>query len=444
MARIALVVPSTTYRAADFLDAAERLAVEVVVVSDQHQALASVMGDRALRVNLDDPDSAAALLAARAQRLPIDAVVGVDDRGVEVAALASARLGLPHNPPAAVAATRDKGLLRERLDGAPGVRQPPWRRVRTPAEAAQAAEALGTPVVVKPVSLSASRGVVRADTAEAAAVAASRTLAILDEAREPRRMLVERYVPGIEIAVEGLVEDGHLRVLAIFDKPDPMEGPFFAELRYVTPSLLPEAVQAQVARAAQAAVDGIGLTDGPVHGEFRVAADEVWTLEVAARTIGGLCGRALRFGLGMRLEEVVVRHALRLPLHALAREGAAAGVLMLPVGRAGVLRGVGGIDAAKALPGIDDIEITVPTGDRVRPLPEADRYLGFVFARGSTPEEVAASLGRAQAALDVRIDADPAEPGDAQQARGEPVGPGDAGDTGPAGPGRSRVPSQRC
>lgn len=403
MPRIALVVPSTTYRATDFVEAAARLDANVMVVSDHRQALADTMGDRAVMVSLRDPARAADEIAARAQRLPVDAVVGVDDQGVLIAALAAERLGLPHSPPEAVAATRDKQRMRTLLERRGAPHQPAWRAASNPDEARAAAVELGCPVVVKPVSLSASRGVLRADDPDAAAAAAHRTLRILDDAREDRRLLVERFVPGAEVALEGLLDGGVLQTLALFDKPDPLDGPVFEETIYVTPSRLPGPVQEAVVDAAEHSVAALGLTEGPVHAEFRVADDEVTILEVAARTIGGLCSRSLRFGLGTSLEEVVLRHALGLPLHALAREGAASGVLMLPVPRAGVLRGVDGVAEAAALPGVDGVEITVAEGQRVRPLPEGERYLGFAFAHGRLPEDVEATLRAVRATLEPRI-----------------------------------------
>ena len=404
MACIALVVPATTYRAANFLEAATALQAEVVVASDQSHVLAETMGDRALRIDLAHPEAAAERLATHAERKPFDAIVGIDDRGVEIAALASQRLGLRHSPPAAVAATRNKARLRAILEGAADVRQPRWTVVGDPAEAARAAATIGFPVVVKPVSLSASRGVIRADDEEEALAAAERSLAIVAEAGEEPELLVERYVDGEEVALEGLVRDGTLVPLALFDKPDPLVGPFFEETLYTTPSRLPSAVQTRIEEAAQAVVDGVGLSEGPVHAEFRLGGDDVWVLELASRTIGGLCGSILRFGLDMSLEEVVLRQALDLPLHALARESTATGVMMLPVARAGTLVEVAGVDAARAVPGIEGVEVTVRAGQTVRPLPEADRYLGFAFARDRTPEAVEESLRTAYAKLDVRIE----------------------------------------
>ncbi|MBX5469907.1 MAG: ATP-grasp domain-containing protein [Thermoleophilaceae bacterium] len=379
--------------------AAERLGVDVVVASERRQALSGVMGDRALLLRLSRPEEAAAAIVELAQRLPLDAVVPVDDQGVRVAAMAAERLGLPGNPVAAAAATRDKAAMRERLDRA-GVPQPAWRLVEPGGDAAAAARSLGFPVVVKPLSLSASRGVIRADDPLAAARAAERARSIAGEG-EP--LLVERYAPGLELAVEGLLREGRLEVLAIFDKPEPMEGPYFEETILVTPSRLPDTVQERVRALAAEAAAALGLRDGPVHAELRAEGAEVRVLELAARSIGGLCSRTLRFGLGASLEEVILRHALRLPLEGLWRESVAAGVMMLPIPRAGVLREVRGEEEARSVPGVEGLEITIPRGREVVPLPEGDRYLGFMFARGETPAEVERALREGHSRLEIRI-----------------------------------------
>jgi biotin carboxylase len=269
--------------------------------------------------------------------------------------------------------------------------------------------------VVKPLSLSASRGVIRADDPPAAARAAERVRAILagaghDPARE--RLLVESYMPGAEVAVEGLLRDGRFEPLAIFDKPDPLEGPFFEETILVTPSRLAPSTQGELERTTAAAAAALGLREGPVHAELRVArGGDVTVLELAARTIGGLCARTLRFGLGVSLEELVLRHALGLPLDGLLREEAAAGVMMLPIPRAGVLEEVSGVDRALAVPGVVEVEVSIPRGRPVRPLPEGDRYLGFVFARGEEPDEAERALRMAHGELEITIAA-PASPGD--------------------------------
>jgi biotin carboxylase len=295
-----------------------------------------------------------------------------------------------------VAATRDKVAMREALAAAE-VPQPAFVVVDG------ALPDLEYPVVLKPVDRSGSQGVIRADDPVAAREAAGRIRAIADGP-----VLVEHYVAGVEVAVEGLLRDGDLTVLAIFDKPDPLEGPYFEETIYVTPSRLDRTSLARIGDVTARACTAIGLVEGPVHAELRVEragdGDRVFLIEVAARSIGGLCARTLRFGAGIALEELVLRHALGMSLDDLTREPAASGVMMLPIPRAGILREVRGQDAARAVPGITGLEITVPRGRRVLPLPEGDRYLGFLFATGDAPEAVEASLRAAHAALEIDIE----------------------------------------
>jgi biotin carboxylase len=409
VARILLLLPSSTYRAADFVGAAAAVGAEVVIASDTEQAMAEEMRDRALTLPLADPEAAADAIVAHGERAPIDAIVAVDDQGVVPAALAGSRLGLPHNPPDAGRASRDKAELRRRLDG--HVPQPPAVVVAPGDDVAAVAAELGPPVVVKPLSLSASRGVIRADGPEEAAAAAKRVRTILDcadhDADEP--LLVESFVPGEEVAVEGLLRAGELEVLAVFDKPDPLDGPYFEETIYVTPARHPPGVVATVEAVTREAAAAVGLREGPIHAELRLRPRsdgdvEPVFLELAARSIGGLCARALRFGLGVSLEDLIVRHALGMDLGTLRREPDASGVMMLPIPRAGRLVEVGGRDRARAVPGIVGLEVTIPAGRDVQPLPEGDRYLGFLFARGATPDEVEASLRSAHAHLDVVIE----------------------------------------
>ena len=400
--RVLLLLPSATYRAPDFLAAASRLGAEVVVASEVAQTID--MGDRALVLDLGEPEAAAAAIVESARRHPLDAVVAVDDQGVVVAALAAAQLGLPHNPRRAVAATRDKASMRAALSGV--VAQPDFAVVPGGADVAAAAARVGFPCVVKPVSLSASRGVIRADDAAGAGAAGERARAIVAEATGDRDapLVVERYIEGVEVAVEALLRAGRLEVLAIFDKPDPLTGPYFEETLYVTPSRLPPETQAAVVDTVAGAAAGIGLVEGPVHAELRID-QQPWLLELAARSIGGLCSRSLRFGAGVSLEEVILRHALGLPLDP-AREAAAAGVMMLPIPAAGRLVEVRGQEAARAVGGVVGLELSVLPGRPVRPLPEGDRYLGFLFARADTPDAVEAALRAAHAALEVVIDPD--------------------------------------
>ncbi len=393
-----LILPSATYRAAEFLAAAETLHADVVVASEGGQALAAEMGDRYLRIDCARPEWSAARIARLAERRPVDAVVAADDQGVEIAAQAADLLGLPHNPPDAAAATRDKAELRRRLAAA-GVRQPRFSPLPPGAELT----GLAFPVVVKPRSLSASRGVIRADDPAALSAAAARIRTML--ADPEATLLVEEFAPGREFAVEGLVTGGRLDVLAIFDKPDPLDGPYFEETLLVSPARVDPAGREALEAAAAAAVTALGLVHGPVHAELRLAAGDAVVLEVAARSIGGLCGRALRFGLlGESLEAVLLRHALGFPPQRPRPQAAAAGAMMLPIPQTGVLRAVGGQDAARAVPGIVDLEITIRPGRPVVPLPEGDRYLGFLVARGAGPDDVEAALREAHRRLDVVID----------------------------------------
>ncbi len=401
MARILLLLPTGTYRAADFLAAAARLGVDVVVGSEHRQALAGFMGDRAVVVPLEAGDAAVEAIMSLHRRRPLDAVLAVDDQGVAVAAASAARLGLRHNPPEAVANTKDKGRMRDCLAAA-SLPQPAHRIVARDADVASAATEVGYPCVVKPISLSASQGVIRADDATQAAAAGVRARAILGDSPEP--LLVESFVSGAEVAVEGLLLGGQLRVLVVFDKPDPMDGPFFEETIYVTPSRQSPSILAAIEATAARAAAALGLVEGPVHIELRLSATGVVTiLELAARSIGGLCARALRFGAGISLEEVIVRHALGMELDGLAREPEASGVMMLPIRSAGVLEGVSGQERARAIEGVVGIEIAIASGRPVIPLPEGDRYLGFIFARGPTAKMVEDALRRAEAALDVHI-----------------------------------------
>jgi biotin carboxylase len=404
--RVLLLVPSASYRAADFLTAAKRLDLEVIVGCNEPLPLPAPGGFR--RICLDDPDAAAEAIVALDSELPLDAVVAVDDQGTVVAARAAERLGLRANRPDAVAATRDK-LRTRALLAAAEVSQPGFAALAPRAGAAELArvtEVVGLPCVVKPTSLSGSQGVIRADTLEQARRAVGRARSIAAEAGAPadQPLLLERFVSGPEVALEGVLSNGELTVLAVFDKPDPLEGPFFEETLYVTPSRLETADLRAVTMTTQAATRALGLQEGPVHAELRVREGRAWVIEVAARSIGGLCSRTLEFGTGLSLEHLILAHALGRPVTSLRRAKGAAGVLMLPITTAGVLAEVAGRERALAVPGVVGLELTIAPGRRLVPLPEGNRYLGFVFARGEQPAQVEASLRAALAELDVRLE----------------------------------------
>ncbi len=398
MPRLLLLIPTTTYRTEDFVEAARKLGVEMVVASERPNVLEAEFPDNLLTLDFTDPDKAARTVAELARRRPIDAVVPVDDLTTLVGAAIGKALGLPAtNPVAAVATTRNKYRMREALRRA-GLPSPPYARFTLADDPTEAARGVRYPCVLKPTILAASRGVIRADGPGEFVAAFRRIAAILTTPEvaalgvEAEEILVEGFVPGREVALEGLLVDGTLRPLALFDKPDPLDGPFFEETIYVTPSRLPAAVQAAVTDCAARATRALGLREGPVHAELRVNDAGPWLIEIAARSIGGLCSRTLRFGTGLTLEELILRQALGIDLASLERERQPAGVMMIPIPRRGVLEAVRGLEEARAVPGIEEVTISAHVGQELIPLPEGSRYLGFIFARAETP-------GRAEAAL---------------------------------------------
>lgn len=402
--RLLLLIPTTTYRTEDFVEAARQLEVDLVVASDRPNVMAGEFPDHLLTLPLSDPAAAAREIRAYAARRPLDAVVPVDDATTVVAAAVGEALGLRANPLAAARATRNKLVMRELLARA-GVPSPPFTTVEVADDPAAAGRRMSYPCVLKPLVLSASRGVIRADDERQfvtaferiRAVLASPDVAAIGEGTD--RILVEGFVPGPEVALEGLLEEGALRALALFDKPDPLDGPFFEETIYVTPSRLSEATQAAVSDCAARAASALGLSDGAVHCELRLrpggSGPEPTILEIAARSIGGLCSRTLRFGTGMSLEELILRRALDLPVASLERERHAAAVMMIPIPGDGILEEVHGLDEARAVPLIEDVTISMHKGQEVVPLPEGSRYLGFIFSRAATPAAAEAALREA-------------------------------------------------
>jgi biotin carboxylase len=399
-----LLLPTTTYRTEAFIDAATRLGVELVCASERPSTLEELSPNSLVTLDFADPLGSAETIARFAQSRPIDAVVGVDDLTTVTAAAISQRLGLKANALPAVSAARDKHAMRRCLAEA-GVPVPRFRLVELANDPASAARKTEYPCVLKPLMLSASRGVIRANDPGEFVAAFERIAAILarPDAAPPagarRALLVEEFVPGREIALEGLLVGGSLHVLAIFDKPDPLDGPFFEETIYVTPSRLPAATQSRAAAVTRDACSALGLTEGPIHAELRVNDRGPFVLEVAARSIGGLCARTLTFGTGLSLEELILGHALGRPLESLERERRAAGVMMIPIPRAGRLVSVSGAEAARAVEAIEDVVITMHPGQEVIPLPEGWQYLGFIFARAETPSAVEGALREAHARL---------------------------------------------
>jgi biotin carboxylase len=408
MDRLLLLLPTTTYRTEDFLAAARKLDVDIVCASERPSTLEAHLPDHFLTLDFADPAAAAATVADFGRAHPLRAVVGVDDLTSVAAAAIAERLGLTSSGVAAVTTARDKYQMRQCLAAA-GVPVPRFRRIALDEDPFMAARGVAFPCVLKPLTLSASRGVIRANNIDQFMAAFRRIKALLgrDDVAVTgdggRYLLAEAYVPGIEVALEGLLVGGRLHTLALFDKPDPLEGPFFEETLYVTPSRLPDAVQTRIRDASAAACAALGLSEGPVHAELRLNADGPWVLEIAARSIGGLCSRTLRFGTGLTLEELILRHALGRPIDSLDRERQAAGVMMIPIPRAGRLGTVRGEADARDVAGIDDVAITAHPGQELVPLPEGWQYLGFIFARGETPAAVETALRDAHARLSFEI-----------------------------------------
>jgi biotin carboxylase len=409
MLRLLLLIPTTTYRTEDFVRAAAKLDVELVVASERPNVLEAALPDNLLTLDFGDPQKAARAVAEFARRHRVDAVVPVDDRTTVVGAAIAEQLGLRSSPLAAVWTTRNKHRMREAFTRA-GVRSPGFTLLHVADDPEAEAGRVAYPCVLKPTILAGSRGVIRADDAAAfvaafrriAAILAGSDVAALGEGAD--EVLVEDFIPGPEIALEGLLVGGELHVLALFDKPDPLDGPYFEETIYVTPSRLPADTQAVIAAEARWAARALGLTEGPVHAELRLNAEGPWVVELAARTIGGLCSRTLRFGVGLTLEELVIRHALGIELDSLERERQPAGVMMIPIPRGGVLRAVRGREAALAVPGIEDVTISAHVGQELVPLPEGSRYLGFIIARTASSEAVEAALRLAHRRLGFDIE----------------------------------------
>jgi formate-dependent phosphoribosylglycinamide formyltransferase (GAR transformylase) len=407
-----LLLPTTTYRAAAFVEAARHVGAELTVASEQPSTLQGANPAGLLAIDLAEPKRAAEQVADFAKRYPINGVVGVDDDTALAAAAIAERLKLRGNTVSAALAARDKHQQRRLLAGA-GVPVPRFALHLLADDPAEIAKTVTYPCVLKPLRLSASRGVMRADGAQGFVTAHGRLKQILAEpdaaaCGEPaRRYLVEEFIPGYEVALEGLVVNRRLHVLALFDKPDPLDGPFFEETIYVTPSTVPAGLQAAITDCADRAVRALGISEGPVHAELRYNERGPWLIELAARPIGGRCSAVMRFGSRepgagrwTSLEEIIVRHALGMPIASLQRERAAAGVMMIPIPGAGVLKEVRGIVEAKAVPLVEDVQITAHPGERLVPFPEGSRYPGFIFARGETPAAVEMALREAHRRLE--------------------------------------------
>ena len=426
--RVLLVATTTGYQIRSFGQAAGRLGVRLVFASDRCDRLKDPWWDRAIPVRFHEEARSVGAVLSACRRAPPHGIVAVGDRPAVLAARLARAFGLPGHPPEAAATSRNKLATRRALQAA-GLPAPWFVSMPIDGSVGDLAGSVEYPAVVKPLALSGSRGVVRVDNPTELVAAFDRLRRVLrmrdvraerDEAHG--QALVEGFIPGAEYAVEGLLDHGTPRVLAIFDKPDGLDGPFFEETIYRTPSVAPPEIQRRIAAAVAAAAAAIGLHHGPLHAECRTSGDEVYVLEVAARPIGGLCSRALRFCSGdpaahaevprapggadavVSLEEVLLRHAIDEDVSPYVRESVASGVMMIPIPRAGVYRRVEGVDEAKGVDGIEDIRITAKPDTTLVPLPEGKSYLGFIFARAAQPSAVDRALRDAHARLRFAID----------------------------------------
>ncbi|MFQ5662424.1 MAG: ATP-grasp domain-containing protein [Terriglobia bacterium] len=408
--RLLLLSSTKSYETRLFVEAARQLGVPLTLGTDRCGALEDPWGDGAIPLRFEDPAGSARVVVEYARAHPLQAIVALGDRAPRTAALACQALGLPYNPPVAAVACRNKFIARQMLQTA-RVEVPPFVRFSIDADPRGCSERVAFPCVLKPLSLSGSQGVIRADTPEQFVAAFKRIGALL---RQPKIqvhreettqwLLAEGFIPGREMALEGLLDRGRLRVLAIFDKPDALEGPFFEETLYVTPSREDASTQAAAVECTERAARALGLFHGPIHAELRLTSAGPRILEVAARAIGGLCSRAVRFRTGMSLAELILRHACGRPIDPIVREAAAAGVMMIPIPRAGIFQGVEGIEEARMIPAIEEIAITAKPSHPILPLPEGSSYLGFIFARGRTADAVEESLRAAHQRLHFRIE----------------------------------------
>ena len=411
--RLLILASKTGYQTRAFAEAARRLDLEVVYGTDRCHVLEDPWGDRALPLRFEDPEHSAQQIVDFARGATLAGIVSLGDRPTPTSARAAAALGLPSHPATAADVCANKYLSRQKLAIA-GFDIPRFHRYELDCDFSRVVEddfPISFPCVLKPLALSGSRGVIRADTPAEAVAAFARIRAIrrapdVQVLREEALGFIqaEGYVEGDEVAVEGLMEHGALRILAIFDKPTPLTGPYFEETIYVTPSRLSQSTQSAIAETLQRSAATLGLCHGPVHAELRVAPDgRLIILEIAARSIGGLCARALRFvntdGVSCGLEELIIRNALGENTSAFARERQASGVMMVPIPQAGIYEDVAGVDAALATPHIEEVRVTAKPGHKLVPLPESSSYLGFIFARADSPEQVVAALETAHARL---------------------------------------------
>ena len=413
--RILILSTTTGYQLRSFGDSAARLGVDLLLATDRCQHLDDPWRDGAVAVRFHDQEGSLSSVLDAAKNRPLSGVIALGDRPTVLAARIAEALRLPGNPPAAADASRNKKLTRQRFESA-GLGVPWFLEVPVSADMHTVAARVRYPCVIKPLGLSGSRGVMRADNPGQFEYAAERLRALLGRADVrvlrsgmEETILVERFVEGKEYAIEGLLTRGALHVLAIFDKPDPLDGPFFEETIYVTPPKLSPQAERAIVDTLQRATAALGLVHGSIHAECRLSPTGVVMLEVAARPIGGLCSKVLKFrstadSAPATLEELLLRHAVGEDVSSWSREDAASGVMMIPIPQRGILKSVTGEDWAREVKHIVDMRITAKVDHLIEPLPEGDSYLGFIFARATTADAVVGALRGAHTRLAFQIE----------------------------------------
>jgi hypothetical protein len=405
MPRLLLLIPTTSYRTKDFLSAAIKAGVDVTVGSNDHNVLSELQPEGTLTIDFNNLNGSVKTIKSFNKRHPVVSIIGVDEQTCLIAVKASKELKLPHNSYESVKATCNKYLFRKTLKNS-GLLTPNFQCLKPGTDVTFISNSADYPCILKPVNRSASQGVIRVNNQKEFQSAFQRITSLAPG----EDIIMEDFLPGEEVSLEGILRDGKLTTFAIFDKPDPLDGPFFEETIYITPSQHPASMQDALHNTVQDAANALGIKEGPVHAELRLRHSEPfanekgpWLIELATRSIGGLCSRSLTFNGNHSLEDLIIAHALQIPLSGTERENTASGVMMIPIPTLGILKSVEGEIEARRLKHVTDIQISIKTGQKVIPLPEGNQYLGFIFAKADTPRSVEETLREAHSKLTFNI-----------------------------------------
>ena len=409
---VILIIPSASYRTGPFMNAIKKLDLKVLVISDKSQVFSGKYPDNLIIINFNHWKDKSVEISKWAKNNGLKAVIGVDEESIVLAANLSNFLNVDHNSIESVLLTKNKYLMRTELKKT-GLCSP-WFKIFSIYESSnKIINEISFPCVIKPTFLSGSRGVMRVNTKKelSEGIKTLNELLSLDELRkragkQSDYIMIEEYIPGKEVAIEGIVSEGKLTMLAIFDKPELLEGPTFEETIIVTPSVLTKKIQYSLLETLQIVVKALGIVKGPVHAEARINKNGNYILECASRSIGGLCSKVLEFQGGISLEELILRAYLGRNIEKSKLIGNARGVMMMPTEKKGILKEIGGVKDALVVNGVTDLQITVKPGEKLQPLPKGDRYLGFIFAEGNNQEFVINALKNAWSKIEIVLEND--------------------------------------